>query len=133
MRQGEVFRYRYLWAHEQAAGREDGKKVRLCCLVVHIKNQLYMLPITSQEPISGNDGEERIYLPIPEPEAQRLDLTKPSYLVLDEFNQTADTDLFDFEGTVPVARISNAFLKRAAALMLEGIRKGRSKPVRRTS
>ena len=90
---GDVLDYSYLWDWQYQLGETEGRKGRPCCvtLVMPLKNEqtrLYLLPITTAEPIKGEPS-----LAIPEIEAKRasLDLGIRKWVVLSEWN----ADLLD--------------------------------------
>lgn len=83
---GLIVRYGYLWTHEAAAGREQGKD-RPACLVAATDGQVrpryvVLLPITHTPPSGDTVGIE-----IPEGVKQALDLDDaPSWVIVSEHN-----------------------------------------------
>ena len=52
---GEVFRYTFLWKHEQMAGETEGRKTQPVCIAVTVAKSdsetvVFTLPITTQPP-----------------------------------------------------------------------------------
>lgn len=85
---GLVIRYSYLWASEQARGREEGIKDRPCAIVLVAaeetgKTVVTVLPITHSEP-----ADKRLAVEIPHATKRRLRLDDArSWVVLTEANR----------------------------------------------
>jgi hypothetical protein len=83
---GLVIRYDYLWSHEAAAGRDQGKE-RPACLVAASDSSVHprfvvILPITHSPPTGGTVGIE-----IPARVRQALGLDDaPSWVIVSEYN-----------------------------------------------
>tara|TARA_B100000614_G_scaffold238821_1_gene237915 strand:- start:65 stop:490 length:426 start_codon:yes stop_codon:yes gene_type:complete len=83
---GLVIRYDYLWSHEAAAGREQGKE-RPACLVAASDSSVrprfvVILPITHSQP-----GDDTVGIEIPAKVRQALGLDDaPSWVIVSEYN-----------------------------------------------
>ena len=66
MIRGGVYRFNYLWSHEQVRGEESGRKIRHACLIVETADHLYLFPFTSKRPVARAAGEARIFEEVPE-------------------------------------------------------------------
>ena len=83
---GLVIRYDYLWTHEAAAGRDQGKE-RPACLVAALDSTIsprfvVILPITHSPPDKGAVGIE---IPVRVRQALGLD-DAPSWVIVSEHN-----------------------------------------------
>lgn len=83
---GLVIRYDYLWTHEAAAGRDQGKE-RPACLVAAMDPSasprfVVILPITHSQPAGGTIGVE---IPAKVRDALGLD-DAPSWVIVSEHN-----------------------------------------------
>lgn len=135
MIRGGVYRFNYLWSHEQDRGEESGRKIRHACLIVETPDFLYLFPFTSKKPTRRSAGEQRIFEILPEIECRRVGLSSsvPSYLVLDDYNKVSRSKLYDFEGLDPVGTLSAKFLETCARRFLQAIAERRGlKGVSRT-
>ena len=109
---GDVVRFNYLWKWQAGKGEESGRKSRPSCVVVRTPTSpsvLYLFAITSQKP-----HRNRLSLAIPQMECRRAALAHPAWIILDEYNRTADDQAFDFESPHPIGRFSPAFLQTIA-------------------
>lgn len=85
---GDVISYPYLWRREAENGETEGRKKRPACVAIAItmrgKAYLYLLPVTSKSPSSGQSAVE-----IPELERRRvgLDSDRKAWLVVSEYNR----------------------------------------------
>lgn len=83
---GLVIRYDYLWSHEAAAGRDQGKE-RPACLVAASDSTVrprfvVILPITHTPP-----GDDTVGIEIPARVRQALELDDaPSWVIVSEYN-----------------------------------------------
>lgn len=123
-RNGEVFRYSYLWRRESERGEDAGRKIRPVCLSVLLgddagKTRVALFPITSQPP-----SKERAFLQIPETELKRLGLREPAWVILDECNLDIWEASFHIADRRPLGRISYALFERIRAVALEQLRAG---------
>jgi hypothetical protein len=84
---GLVISYRYLWAAEAAAGREEGVKPRPCLIVSVAETpaglRVTLAPISSQTP---NPNQPTVRLPEETKRRFRLE-DKPSFIYLSEVNR----------------------------------------------
>lgn len=133
---GLVVRYDYLWTHEAAAGRAQGKD-RPACLVAATDNTtrpryVVLLPITHRPPSGGTVGVE---LPAKVKQALGLD-DAPSWVIVSEHN----VDEWPNGGLTPVAGSGDAFaygflppglFARIKAAFLELARQRKTGAVRR--
>jgi hypothetical protein len=85
---GSVIRYAYLWADENAAGREEGRKDRpvvVLALSIHErdgKTRLLVVPVTHSPIADPRDG-----VPVPENIKSRIGLDKePAWIITTEAN-----------------------------------------------
>ena len=83
---GLVIRYDYLWTHEAAAGRDQGK-TRPACLVAApdpavLPRYVVLLPITHTPPADDTVGVE---IPVRVKQAIGLD-DAPSWVIVSEYN-----------------------------------------------
>lgn len=93
---GLVFRYDYLWADEEAEGREEGSKVRPCAVVVTLANgRVLACAITHTEPKHPTTGIE-----VPPRVKAHLGLDKERSWII-----TSEVNLVDWEdpGIEPLA------------------------------
>jgi hypothetical protein len=111
LRTGAVIRFPYLWAHEAADGKTEGRKFRPVAVGVRIpkpngEDALFLFPITSQQP-----PRDRFAAEIPETEKRRagLDASMRLWLVLDEYNQDLIGRSFYLEPEPPLGYFSKAF------------------------
>ena len=127
---GEVFAYNYLWNRERHSGEESGRKVRPSCVMFRSARQpsreIFLFPITTRLP-----GAERIAINIPAAERRRAGLDQPCWIILDEYNITLETRVYDFASLKPAGRFSNDFTVRLAIEIRSAILKGAVSPVRR--
>jgi mRNA-degrading endonuclease toxin of MazEF toxin-antitoxin module len=113
---GLVIRYSYLWTHEAAAGREEGRKDRPCVIVLAVQPRddgalfVTVAPVTHTPPVAANQAVE-----IPAETKLRLGLdSQPSWIVTTEVNSFTwpgpdlrpiswrRPDMFDY-GVIPLA------------------------------
>ncbi len=127
MKQGEVYRFHYLWGHQAERGEESGRKIRRVCLMMEVNGWLYLFPISGQIPQPREPGEERLYEVVPETEQRRIGLgpEKVSHLILDDYNKVRMDELYDFESLTPVGSFSTRFLEKAARRFLTAMREKR--------
>ena len=125
-RAGEVFRYAFLWKHQQDRGETEGRKKRPVCMVVTAVNAeghtvLFIVPVTTQPPQSG-----RLAVEVPMLEAKRagLDTDKPCWVMLDELNKDIFERSWVFEDREPLGSFSAKFLDRLQAVLLRAAKKG---------
>lgn len=131
-----MIRYDYLWSHEDAAGRDQGKE-RPACLVAASDAAVrprfvVILPITHSPPVGGNVGIE---IPAKVRQALGLDDAR-NWVVVSEFN----VDEWPNSGLAPVpgrpgmfsygfipprlfARVKEKFLALAGQRQSRGIRR----------
>lgn len=129
-RPGEVYAYHYLWRRQQRSGEESGRKVRPCSLVFRSSRspaELYLFPITTQPPQEPGHAME-----IPLSERARCGLDQRCWLIMDEFNITLETRLYDFASTRPLGEFSAGFVKMLAARIAIVVRTGAIAPVKRS-
>ena len=103
---GSVLRYNFLWSHERAAGREEGRKpgrtnVLAKRLLFEGEEWILILPITSLEPAAGTPSYELSDL-----EVRRSGLRGPAplWVILDEVNFEPVTRSYNLE---PDAKIGD--------------------------
>ncbi|AOG03253.1 hypothetical protein [Bosea sp. RAC05] len=127
MTPGEIYRFNYLWGHEAKKGWTGSRKIRRVCLAMQIGGYLYLFPITSRQPRT-EDGDDRLHVEIPEAEKRRinLQLNKPSFLVLDDYNRVRSDRLYDFESLTPTGTLSLDFMAEVARLFQAAIRDKRA-------
>jgi len=82
---GLIVRYDYLWSHEAAARRDQGKD-RPACLVAASDSLskprfVVLLPITHSPP-----GSDAVGIEIPAKVKRALDLDAPSWVIVSEYN-----------------------------------------------
>ena len=128
---GLVIRYDYLWTHEAAAGRDQGKD-RAACLVAASDSTVrprfvVILPITHTPPDDATVGVE---IPASVRQALALD-DAPSWVVVSEYN----VDEWPNSGVAPLP-VSYGFIPprlfaRVKAKFLESSGQGQRRGVRR--
>ena len=123
-RNGDIFRYAYLWRREFERGEDAGRKARPVCLATLLPGapgatRVILFPITSQPPQLG-----RAALAIPETEARRARLRTPAWLILDECNGDIWERSFHIEDQKPQGRFSFAFFQEVRDLALKQLRAG---------
>lgn len=134
---GQVIRYNYLWAREQQAGLEEGRKDRPAVIVLTVlvgdgETRVVVVPITHAQPITNVDALE-----IPAPIKRHLGLDEqPSWIVVSEVNvfhwpgpdlrplPEADSIVYGF--------LPAGFFRQVRDRLVENIRKGKSRQVPRT-
>lgn len=86
---GLVISYAYLWRHEQAAGRAEGKKIRPCVIVVKVAHSREGIPIVSVAPITTKPPDPNAAAhELPAAVCRHLGLDAArSWVVLNELNQ----------------------------------------------
>lgn len=133
---GMVVRYDYLWSHEAAVGREQGKD-RPTCLVAASDSQtkpryVVLLPITHSPP-----GTEAIGIEIPAKVKRAIGLDdEPSWVIISEHNidEWPNAGLSPVPGTPGIysygfippglfAAIKARFLELARAKQSESVRR----------
>ncbi len=127
---GEVYAFNYLWSHQHAAGEESGRKPRPACIVfrsLRSPSELYLFPITTRAPEAGRRGME-----IPSTERRRCGLDRRSWLMLDEYNITLESRVYDFETLEPLGSFSGHFLGMVAREIRAVIVAGLTQPVQRS-
>ena len=133
---GLVLRYDYLWSHEAAAGRDQGKD-RPACLVAASDSLtkprfVVLLPITHSPP-----GADTVGIEIPAKVKQALGLDEvPSWIIVSEYNvdewQNAGLSrLPGRPGVFSYGFIPPGLFAQVKAEFLELYDKGRSGRVRR--
>jgi hypothetical protein len=133
---GLIVRYDYLWSHEAAAGRDQGKD-RPTCLVAASDSlaeprYVVLLPITHSPPNAGTEGVE-----IPAKVKQALGLDDaPSWVIVSEHN----VDEWPNAGVSPIPGKSSVFsygfippglFAQIKARFLELARQSKSRSIRR--
>ena len=121
---GEAFRYPFLWKRQQEHGETEGRKPRPVCMAVTTMTAkghtlLFIVPITTQPPLSG-----RVAVEVPVMEAKRagLDIEKPCWVMLDEFNTDILERSYVFEDRTPLGSFSPKFTRH----LQEDLRKAAS-------
>jgi hypothetical protein len=133
---GLVIRYDYLWSHEAAAGRDQGKE-RPACLVAASDSSLrpkfvVILPITHAPP---DDDTVGIEIPAKVKEALGLD-EAPSWVIVSEYNVDewpngglaplpGRPDVFSY-GFIPprlFAKVKEKFLELSGQRQSSGVRR----------
>jgi hypothetical protein len=135
-RPGLVIRYDYLWTHEAAAGRDQGKE-RPACLVAAMDSSasprfVVILPITHTRPVEKTVGVE---IPAKVRRALGLD-DAPSWLIVSEHNvdEWPNAGLAPLPGRPGVFSygfISPGLFAQVKAKFLQLYEKGRTGGVRR--
>ena len=130
---GLVISYNYLWAREYDRHEESGRKARPACVQIIIaRNEsatiVALFPITSQPP-----HKDRTALQIPEMEARRIDLTIPSWIILDEWNLDNLAKSPHIADSCPLGALSPAFMKRVRREAVARIRARRYRSIPRRS
>jgi hypothetical protein len=133
---GLIVRYDYLWSHEAAAGRDQGKD-RPTCLVaasdsLAAPRYVVLLPITHSPPNAGTEGVE-----IPAKVKQALGLDDaPSWVIVSEHN----VDEWPNAGVSPIPGKPSVFsygfippglFAQIKARFLELARQSKSRSIRR--
>jgi hypothetical protein len=133
---GLIVRYDYLWSHEAAAGRDQGKD-RPTCLVaasdsLAAPRYVVLLPITHSPPNAGTEGVE-----IPAKVKQALGLDDaPSWVIVSEHN----VDEWPNAGVSPIPGKPSIFsygfippglFAQIKARFLELARQSKSRSIRR--
>lgn len=133
---GLIVRYDYLWSHEAAAGRDQGKD-RPTCLVAASDSlaeprYVVLLPITHSPPNAGTEGVE-----IPAKVKQALGLDDaPSWVIVSEHN----VDEWPNAGVSPIPGKPSVFsygfippglFAQIKARFLELARQSKSRSIRR--
>jgi hypothetical protein len=119
---GLVIYYSYLWAREYDRREESGRKARPACLQIIIAKPesgtiVALFPITSQPP-----PPERTALEVPETDARRIGLTRPSWVIVDEWNLDDLAKSPHIADAHPIGVLSPAFMKRVRAAAADRIR-----------
>jgi hypothetical protein len=133
---GLVLRYDYLWSHEAAAGRDQGKD-RPTCLVAASDSLtkprfVVLLPITHSPPDANTIGIE-----IPAKVKQALGLDElPSWIIVSEYNvdewpNAGLSPLPGRPGVFSCGFIPPGLFAQIKAKFLELARQNKSLPVRR--
>ena len=133
---GLVIRYDYLWTHEAATGRDQGK-TRPTCLIAAtdpavLPRHVVLLPITHARPAGDTVGIE---IPLPVRQALGLDDTR-RWVIVSEHN----VDEWPNAGLSPLPGLPDVFsygfippglFAQIKARFLELARAKKSRPVRR--
>lgn len=129
---GCVIRYPYLWVRESQRDETEGRKRRPVAVGLRIvrpsgRDVLLLFAITSQAPQA-----HRLAVEIPEAERRRagLDVGRPLWIILDEYNQDIVGQSFHLAPERPVGRFSKAFFLPVLKLFAQ--RREQSKRVNRT-
>ena len=130
---GEVFHYSYLWRREHVAGETEGRKKRPVCVAVTTKNAdgetiLFIVPITTQPPISGR---QVLSVPILEAKRAGLDTAKPCWVMLDELNFDVFEKSYVFEDRTPLGAFGKSFTAQIQKTLLAAVRAGAAVSVNR--
>lgn len=132
-RQGDIWRYDYLWRWQSDEGETEGRKNRPCAFIAVVKaadgkTNLFILPITSKEP-----GKDRGVLEIPEMERRRAGLAtdRRLWLLLDEYNHDVLETSFYFDPNERLGSLGAAFLRKALAAFAETVKTRRARRVTR--
>ena len=130
---GVVIRYPYLWRREADKGEDAGRKDRPVCLVIAVPmNSLtwvYLLPISSQPPASGQTAIE-----IPELELRRIGLKtfKRGWISVSEHNRDiAELSYYLDPALEPLGSFSEAFLLKIQRAVLPFFKSEKARVVRR--
>jgi len=112
-----VIMYPYLWDREHRAGEIEGRKPRETAVALRVarkddKQALILLAITTTPPTADQDAVE-----VPEIEKRRtgLDMGKPVWIILDEYNYDVIGESFYLEPEPPIGQFSDAFFKPVVA------------------
>jgi hypothetical protein len=127
---GAVFTYNYLWKRQHALGEESGRKPRPSCIVFRSSRspaELFLFPITTRRPLDGSRAIE-----VPVAERRRCGLDKPCWVVIEEYNITLESRVYDFQSLDPLGRFSDSFLIRLAVEIRAAIKAGVVSPVARS-
>jgi hypothetical protein len=135
---GLVIRYSYLWRREFLEGREEGQKDRPSAIVAAIiaeagERRVLVLPITHSEPFEETDA-----IKIPSPVKRRLGLDGArSWIMISEYNEfvwpgpdlrrTPGAD----DGSVAYGMLPRSLFETVKQMLLERVKTGRARPVRR--
>jgi len=110
---GSVIDYPYLWSHEEAAGKTEGRKLRPTAVGLRVPvsgkpDLLFLFPITSRPQPS-----KRFCVEIPEIEKRRagLDVDVRLWLVLDDYNLDAVGASYYLEPNSKKGTLSKKFLE----------------------
>ena len=132
-REGDVWRYSYLWRWQDKRGETEGRKDRPVSFVATARSQsgelyLFILPITSKEP-----GADRQTIELPQTELRRagLDSTKRLWLIIDEFNLDIYERSYYFEPGEKLGSFSPAFRSVVLRAFKANYLSRRSKSVKR--
>jgi hypothetical protein len=120
---GDVISYPYLWRREAIKGETEGRKDRPVVVILRLpmKNKiyLYLLPITSKQPLTE---QEAVEIPALEMKRVGLSYTDRSWIILNEFNRDIIGESYYLEpNKKPLGRFSSKFeslIIRAAASYL---------------
>ncbi len=118
---GCVIRYPYLWAREGRRGETEGRRRRPVAVGVRIarpsgRDVLILFAITSQVPQA-----HRLTVEIPEAERRRagLNVGRPLWIILDEYNQDIVGRSFHPAPERPLGNFSKAFFLPVLKLFAE--------------
>ena len=134
---GSVLRYAYLWADENAAGREEGRKDRPAVVLVTVVRaagdvQILGLAVSHRAP---RQPHEAVLFPLQEKRRLGLD-DAPAWIVTSEGNsfQWPGPDIRPIPGRTSFVygQISPALLRRVARSYLSNREQQRGRVVRRT-
>ena len=122
--EGDVWRYPYLWARQNAAGETEGRKARPCVIAVALASQadatrIFLLAVTSQPP-----GANTAAIPVPDTEKRRAGLSVdiPLWVIIDECNVDVVERSFYLEPTAKTGAVSDRFLRQVKAALLDRLK-----------
>jgi hypothetical protein len=131
---GAIFDYPYLWSF-QSAQKLDNSKTRTCCLAfTHTSASgttfLVIIPISDRQ---GSDPDSSIEIPVREKKRAGLDVARPAYLHLDEYNWDRLLDSWYFDPRVRArGRLSDRFTRYVLTELFDKLKLGKAKRVDRT-
>ncbi len=130
---GEVWRYPYVWARQDAAGETEGRKHRPCAVALLTRNAqdepvVLFVPLTTQ-PQDGNPYA----IEVPEIEKRRAGLQSHIrvWAVLSEHNLDAYERSFYLEPASRMGAFGMSFVKQMQALKIQAIKGRKSATVKR--
>jgi len=132
-REGDVWRYSYLWRWQHARNETEGRKNRPISFVAIAKTHsgehvLFILPITSKQPDAETHAIE-----IPQTELRRagLNISLKLWIVIDEYNLDMLERSFYFEPGGKIGSFSPKFRLTIIREFRQLFSARRSKPVKR--
>jgi hypothetical protein len=132
-RQGDIWRYDYLWDWQAARGETEGRKARPVAFVAVVKGQtgttrLYILALTTKPPAKETPAIE---VPVLERRRAGLSDTDKVWVILNEYNQDVLEHSYYFQPDARLGEFGPSFRKKVLTAFGQVLKEGNARAVRR--